>query len=169
MSQGMQRVCFLPPPKSLSMMGAGVNHRPCPSQEQGAHEASLRPSAGQGFGSGLGAALGRDGACGGKGGEWRRVLGAQSPFIVSRVRNKIRLRGHVPRVIYKHDGCMGSRRRFSFQQKHRFLLIFCPTSRLRDCPSRIRKSVEALKNILKQFQNPHGWGEPPTTSQKCRI
>ena len=42
MSQGMQRVCFFPPPKSLSMTETGINHRPCPSREQGAHEAALR-------------------------------------------------------------------------------------------------------------------------------
>lgn len=41
MSQGMQRVCFFPLPKSLSMMVAGIYHRPCPWREQGAHEAAL--------------------------------------------------------------------------------------------------------------------------------
>lgn len=41
MSQGMQRLCFFPSPKSLSMMEMGINHRPCPWKEQGAHEATL--------------------------------------------------------------------------------------------------------------------------------
>lgn len=41
MSQGMQRVCFFPLPKSLSMMETGIYHRPCPWWEQGAHEAAL--------------------------------------------------------------------------------------------------------------------------------
>lgn len=41
MSQGMQRVCFLPLPKSLSMMEARIYRRPCPWREQGAHEATL--------------------------------------------------------------------------------------------------------------------------------
>lgn len=41
MSQGMQRVCFFPLPKSLSMMEAGIYHRPCPWREQEAHEATL--------------------------------------------------------------------------------------------------------------------------------
>lgn len=42
MSQGMPRGCFFPLPKSLSMMETVINHRPCPLQEQGAHEAALR-------------------------------------------------------------------------------------------------------------------------------
>lgn len=42
MSQGMQVVCFFPPPKSLSMMATGINHWPCPFWEQGVHEAALR-------------------------------------------------------------------------------------------------------------------------------
>lgn len=104
-----------------------------------------------------------------RGGEWQRVPGAQSRFIILQVGNKIRLRGHVPQVIYNYDGSTGSRVRFSFQQKQCFLLIFCPTSRLRDCPSHNRQSAEALKNILNLFQNPHDWGEPPTSHQKCGI
>lgn len=43
MSQGMQRACLLPLPKSLSMMGAGINHQPSPFWEQGVHGAALHP------------------------------------------------------------------------------------------------------------------------------
>lgn len=100
-----------------------------------------------------------------KGGEWWWVHGAQSLYIILQVGNKIRLRGHVPWVIYKHNVCTRSRMRFSFQQKQWLLLVICPTSRLRDCPSHIRESVKAHKNILNQFWNPHSWGMvlPPTS------
>lgn len=100
-----------------------------------------------------------------KGGECWWVHGIQSLYIILQVGNKIWLRGHVPWVIYKYDVCTRSRMRFCFQQKQQLLLVICPTSRLRDCPSHIRESVKALKNILNHFWNPHSWGMvlPPTS------
>jgi len=102
MSQGMQRACFFPPPKSLSMMETGINHRPCPLRERGAHEAALRllplvrkrlVRAGLTLSEQL---RGRKIAQSREGGEWRREPGAQSPSIILRLGNQIRLRGHVP-------------------------------------------------------------------------
>lgn len=156
-SQGMQRFCFFPLSKSLSMMEMVINHRSCPRRSKECMKllCACCPSSGKGW-CRLGFLCQSNSEEGKshraeKGGESWWALGAQSPFIISQVGNKIRLRGHVPWVIYKCKGCTGSCMRFSSQQKQRVLLIFCPTSRLRDCPSHIRESVKALKNTLKQF------------------
>lgn len=157
MSQGTQRVCFFPLPKSLSMTETGIYHRPCPWREQRAHEAALRllplswkrlVQAGLTLSEQL---EGRKIVWRREGGEWWWAYEAKSPYIILQVGNKIHLRGHVPWVIYKYNGCTRSRMRFSFQQKQRLLLIICPMGRLRNCPSQIRESAEALKIILNQF------------------